>query len=206
MRSLVASLIAEKNTLATTSAWLPLVKVEIDASNILLLTPNPVQLTFAGETYLPRAVQIDQVQLDSRGGQAAVRVTVANVGREVSAYLETVEVRGARVTITYVNSANLADPTAVVLEERYDIQAVQVAGDISVVFTLGRERVASTLLPAARFYRDHCRFLYKSLSCGYAGTLPSCDHILEGANGCRAHSNIPRFGGFLLLTNVSGGG
>lgn len=206
MRSLVASLITEKNALASTSAWKPLVTVEIDASNILRLTPNPVALTFAGETYQPRAVQIDQVQLDSRGGQAAVRVTVANVGREVSAYLETVEVRGARVTIRYVNSANLADPTAVVLEERYEIQAVQVSGDVSVVFTLGRERVTSTLLPAARFYRDYCRWLYKSSQCGYAGALASCDHILEGANGCRAHSNIPRFGGFPLLTNVSGGG
>lgn len=206
MRSLVASLIAEKNKLSTTSASLPLVKVEIDASNILLLTPNPAPVTFDGETYQPRLVQIDQVQLDSRGGQASVQVTVGNVGREVSAYLETVEVRGARVTIKYVNSATLADPTAIFIEERYEIQAVRVAGDISVIFTLGRERVASTLLPAARFYRDHCRWLYKGSQCGYAGPLASCDHILEGANGCRAHSNIPRFGGYPLLTNVSGGG
>lgn len=206
MRTLVSSLVTEKNKLATTSAWKPLVKVEIADSDTLFFTPNPTALTFAGETYEPRAVTIDQVQLDSRGGQAAVRVSVGNVGREVSAYLETVEMRGARVTITYVNSANLADPTAVVLEERYEILGIQVQGAVQVAFTLGRERVASTLLPAARFYRDHCRWLYKSTQCGYAGALASCDHILEGANGCRAHSNIPRFGGFPLLTNVGGRG
>ena len=206
MRSLIAALIAEKNTLATASAWKPLVKVEIEDSDTLLFTPNPTSITFDGETYQPRMVAIDQVQLDSRGSQATVRITVGNVGREVSAYLETVELRGARVTIKYVNSANLADATAVVLEERYEILGIQVQGAKAVAFTLGRERVASTLLPAGRFYRDHCRWIYKSEQCGYAGALASCDHILEGANGCRAHSNMTRFGGFPLLTNVGGRG
>jgi len=206
VRSLVSALITEKNKLATTSAWKPLVKVEIQDSDTLRFTPNPTSITFDGETYEPRMVTIDQVQLDSRGGQASVRVTVGNVGREVSAYLEAVEMRGARVTIRYVNSANLADATAVVLEERYEILGIQVQGAKAVIFTLGREQIASTLLPSARFNRDYCRWIYKSVQCGYGGALASCDHILEGANGCRAHGNMPSFGGFPLLTNIGGRG
>lgn len=203
MKSLTSALIAESNKLADTGAWLALVSVDIADGTILRLTPNPAGITFDGVTYQPWPMQIDQVQQDSRGGLPDVTVTLSNVTREISAYLEVNDVRGRRVTLQYVHSANLADATAIAVDERYEITAVRVRAEVA-TFVLGHERMESHIFPGGRFLRDHCRWIYKSAECGYAGSLATCDKILEGANGCRAHTNIPRFGGFPLLPGVTG--
>jgi len=67
-------------------------------------------------------------------------------------------------------------------------------------------------VPLRMYYRDFCGFTYKSPECGYdfayylgsgvnAELFPlasetSCDHTLRGPNGCLAHDNTLRFGGF----------
>ena len=204
MRFITANLITEKNKLAATSAWLPLLAVQVDDSTTIRLVPNPTVVVFRGESYNPAAVRIDKVAQDNKGGLHEVDVSLSNVTREVGAYVELHDLRGARVEILYVNSANLADDEAVVLEERYEIMSIQVKGREFVTFSLGHDRISQHQFPSGRFLRDNCRWIYKSLQCGYAGGLASCDKILEGANGCRAHGNVPRFGGFPLLTPVPG--
>ena len=204
MRTLTAALTTEKNKLNTTSAWLPLLTIEVNASTILRLVPNPTSITFDGEVYTPFGMELEELTQDAKGGLHDVSVSVSNVSREISAYIEANDLRGARVAIKYVNSANLADPTAIVLEERYEIMSIQVKGAQFVTFILGHDRIAGHQFPSGRFFRDNCRWIYKSAECGYVGALASCDKILEGANGCRAHSNVPRFGGFPLLPVVAG--
>lgn len=204
MKQLTASLTAEKNKLDSTSAWLPLVTVYVTATEILRLVPNPTNIVFRGETYVAFGLEIDGITQDAKGGLHDVAISVANVTREISAYVEFNELRGARVELLYVNSANLADPDAVVAEERYEIMSIQVKGNRFVTFNLGHDRIQQHPFPGGRFLRDNCRWIYKSVECGYSGGLASCDKILEGANGCRAHVNVPRFGGFPLLTPVPG--
>lgn len=204
MKTLVTALTTEKNKLDMPSAWLPLVTVEVSASEILRLVPNPTNVAFRGDTYVAFGLEIDEAVQDSKGGLHDLNISISNVTREISAYVELHELRGARVTILYVNSANLADPDAVVAEERYEIMSIQVKGSQFVSFTLGHDRINQHQFPSGRFLRDNCRWIYKSLECGYSGGLVSCDKILEGSNGCRAHANVPRFGGFPLLTPVPG--
>lgn len=204
MRTLTSALTQEKNKLAGASACLPLVTVEVDPTTVLRLVHNPTNVVFRGDTYTAFGMQIDEVTQDAKGGLHEVSLSVSNVTREVSAYLELHDLRGARVTILYVNSANLADPDAVVLEERYEVMSIQVKGDVSVTFNLGHDRISQHSIPARRFLRDNCAWIYKSVECGYEGGLPTCDKILEGANGCRPHANVPRFGGFPLLTPIPG--
>lgn len=199
MRQLTAALTAEKNQLDGTAAFLPLITVEVNASTILRLVPNPVAITFDGQTYTPFGCELGEVTQDAKGGLHDLSISVSNVTREISAYVEFNELRGSRVTIQYVSSANLADPLAVVLEERYEIMSIQVKGDKLVTFTLGHDRIAQHRFPARRFYRDNCGWIYKSAECGYSGGLATCSKILEGSNGCRAHANVARFGGFPLL-------
>lgn len=49
-------------------------------------------------------------------------------------------------------------------------------------------------------------------TCGYTGTLPTCDLTLKGANGCETHNNAHRHGGRLVYdtskdtTTLPGGG
>lgn len=204
MRTLTANLITEKNALASPSAWLPLVTLEVNATTTLRLTANPTNVTFRGNIYLAFGLEIEELTQDAKGGLHDLSVSVSNVTREISAYVEFNELRGARVTIQYVHSANLADDDAVVLEEHYEIMSVQVKGDKFVTFRLGHDRISQHQFPSGRFLRDSCRWIYKSVECGYAGGLTSCDKILEGANGCRAHGNVPRFGAYPLLTPVPG--
>lgn len=203
MKTLTSALIAKSNTLADAGAWLALISVDIADGTVLRLTPNPASVTFDGLTYQPWPMQIDQVQQDSTGGLPDLTVALSNVTREISAYLEVNDVRGRRVTLQYVHSANLADPAALAVDERYDITAVRVRADVA-TFVLGQERLESHVFPGGRFLRDYCRWIYKSADCGYAGALASCDKILEGPNGCRAHTNLPRYGGFPLLPGVTG--
>lgn len=204
MKTITAALTTEKNKLDSASAWLPLVTVEVSASEILRLVPNPTNVTFRGETYAAFGLEIDEITQDAKGGLHDVRISVSNVTREIGAYVELNELRGARVEILYVNSANLADPDAVVAEERYEIMSIHVKGSQFVSFTLGHDRISQHQFPSGRFFRDNCRWIYKSTECGYSGGLASCDKILEGSNGCRAHANVARFGGFPLLTPVPG--
>lgn len=204
MKTITAALTTEKNKLDSASAWLPLVTVEVSPSEILRLVPNPTNITFRGETYVAFGLEIDEITQDAKGGLHDVRISVSNVTREIGSYVEFNELRGARVEILYVNSANLADPDAVVAEERYEIMSIQVKGSQFVSFTLGHDRISQHQFPSGRFFRDNCRWIYKSVECGYSGGLASCDKILEGPNGCRAHANVARFGGFPLLTPVPG--
>lgn len=204
MRQLTATLITEKNKLSMTSAWPPLITVEVNAATTLRFVPNPTAITFAGETYVPFGCEIEERTQDAKGGLNDVSISVSNVTREISAFIEANDLRGSRVTVTYVNSANLADPDAVVLEETYEIMSMQVKGAQFVTFNLGHDRISGHPFPYGRFLRDNCRWIYKSTECGYAGGLPSCAKTLEGSNGCRAHANVIRFGGFTLLPAVAG--
>lgn len=204
MRTITANLITEKNTLSSPSAWIPLVAVEVTPTTVLRLAANASTVVFRGETYNSFGLEIGEVAQDAKGGLHELSVSVSNVTREISAYVELNELRGARVTILYVHSANLADDDAVVLEERYEIMSVQVKGTKFVTFRLGHDRISQHQFPSGRFLRDSCRWIYKSVPCGYVGGLGSCDKILEGPNGCRAHGNQARFGGFPLLTPVPG--
>ncbi|MGH7260624.1 MAG: hypothetical protein ACREI9_08070 [Nitrospiraceae bacterium] len=203
MRALNATLIAEKNKLATGSAWLPLIQVEISAAETLYLVPNPTPVTFDSQVYEPFPAMVDVVEQDTRGGLADVRVMVSNVDRTIGAFVETVDLRGKKVQILYVNSSKLDDPTAYAIKEIYEINSMQVSEKF-VTFVLGHERVLSQRVPAGRHQRDNCRWIYKSVECGYGGTMANCDKILNGVNGCRAHGNVPRFGGFPLMPKTSG--
>lgn len=204
MRSLTATLITEKNKLAMASAWLPLITVEVNADTTLRFVPNPVSITFDGDTYIPFGCEIEEGAQDAKGGLNELSISVSNVGREISAFIEANDLRGSRISIKYVNSANLADPTAVVLEETYEIMSMQVKGAQFVTFNLGHDRISGHPFPYGRFLRDNCRWIYKSAECGYVGALPDCAKTLEGSNGCRAHANVIRYGGFPLLPAVAG--
>lgn len=204
MRFLTSNLIQEKNKLASTSAWLPLVTVEVNASTTLRLVPNPTNVVFRGETYNAFGMEIDERTQDAKGGLHDLSISVSNVTREIGAYVEFNDLRGKRVGVMYVNSANLADDDAVVSEEWYEVMSVHVKGTKLVTFRLGHDRISQHQFPSGRFLRDNCRWIYKSVECGYAGGLPSCGKILEGSNGCRAHANVARFGAYPLLTPVPG--
>lgn len=270
MKALPAALVTEKNRLDSASAWLTLLQVHLPDGTVLYLVPNPVAISFDGQSYQPFPCKVETVKTDGRGGLADVQVSVANVDRTIGAYVEQQDLRGARVRLLIVNSAHLADPSALAADEDYEIAELHVTEEW-VVFRLGHQRLLQQRFPNGRFLRDNCRWLYKSAECGYVdgttgpGTVsssglmisgtqtdftsrfkpgdaltaagqtrlvdvvisatvmsvtaapvpawsgapytvakPSCDKILEGANGCRSHGNQARFGAFPGIPSVAG--
>lgn len=204
MRTLNPNLVTEKNKLDTASAWLTLVQVQINASTTLYLVPNPVQIVFDGITYVPFPLHIDTVVSDGKGGLSEVVALVSNVDRSIGAFVEQNEMRGNRVRLIAVNSAYLADPTAVAVDETYEISNIEVTAQY-VKFTLGHDRLLNQTVPGGRYLRDNCRHIYKDpLSCKYAGALATCAKVLEGADGCRAHLNVTNFGAFPGIPSVKG--
>lgn len=200
MKTIAGTLITEKNKLAMASVWLPLVSVDIDAATTLHLVPNPTAITFGGVTYVPFGLQLDLVETDSRGSLNDVQISISNISRQIGAYLESTDLRGNRVRVLWINSSDLTDS---VLDESYEITAYVVTEQV-VTFTLGHERLLQQVFPNGRFFRDNCRHIYKDTACGYTGTLATCDKILEGTNGCRAHANQARFGAFPAIPSVAG--
>jgi len=92
-----------------------------------------------------------------------------------------------------------------------------------------KHNIVDVQLPGCSYNIDFCRFRFKSDECGWAYTdgsvgdlstddyfartnilgvviksfplvsADTCDHTLNGSNGCLAHNNILRFGGFPTL-------
>lgn len=201
MRSINVALITEKNKLDSPGVWIDLLQVDIPTVGTLYLARNTEPVTFDGNTYTPFGCSINSIPQDLRGGLEEVEVSVSNVTREFSAYVEQQELRGARVKLITVSSLHLGDPTAMLEEIDFEINEISVQEEV-VSFRLGHERLLQQNFPGMRYLRNNCRWIYKSVECGYVGSLPTCDKVLEGDNGCRAHANTKRFGGFPGLPNV----
>lgn len=70
------------------------------------------------------------------------------------------------------------------------------SADYVTLLELGSENPLSRAVPSRTQMKDRCSFRYKSEFCGYQGPMESCDLTLTGKNGCRAHDNAKRYGGF----------
>lgn len=83
----------------------------------------------------------------------------------------------------------------VVDTEYFKVVGAAVKGNV-VTWTLGDDNPLASPFPRRRQLMDRCSWRYKSGNCGYVGAMSSCDLTLNGSNGCAAHDNDLRFGGF----------
>lgn len=201
MKNLHVDLIAEKNRLAGTGAWKELWVLEIGPVR-LFVTPNPTPIVFDGQTYAPLAAQPELARQDALGGLPAMTLAVANVTRELSAYLEAHDLAGAMARVLIVHELHLADPAKVATVEEHEIVGVEISGEAFARIELGHDRFLSHRVPGRVFRRLDCGWTYRDAeTCAYAGPLAQCSKRLEGPDGCRAHANVERFGGWPNLVS-----
>lgn len=149
----------------------------------------------AGLAYTPRSLQIDAIREDTKATQNGLRLTISNANRELLGLVDSYDgLENVEVTLMCVNLETLDEPPYV--QQRARITSVSATND-SIVFELGRTDISRSRLPANRCQRSSCSFVYKGARCGYTGVLTSCDKSPFGPNGCEAHSNLSRYGGFL---------
>ena len=86
---------------------------------------------------------------------------------------------------------NIANPEP---EAQFDFEMLSPRTDCWwATFTLGAASLFNKRFPPHRILRNHCRFAFKSVLCGYTGATTTCDKTL---GTCRSLSNSARFGGF----------
>lgn len=165
MKTLSASLIVEKNKLASGNPWILLLRVTLDDATVLRLAAYPEDVVFATETYNAFPMTIEPIGESGDGNIGSLRVNVANVNRLISSYVENADLLGNAVTLRIVHSAHLTN-AADKLDFSYRVNRIAIT-DQAASFELGHEDLMRLQLPRQRYFRSRCRFIYEDDHCSY---------------------------------------
>ena len=193
MKTLPASIILEKNKLATGSAWIILIDINIGGGTILNYTTNNEIVTFGGLPYTPIPIEISATKENSRGEFPTITLSISNVTKVLLTYLETYNgLTGKEITIRVVNSAYLsADYTE--LEVIFIVLSTSVSS-MWVSFQLGMPSPIRKRFPLERFMAVQCNWSdhFGGAECTYSGEASICDGSYRR---CKELLNTVHFGG-----------
>lgn len=197
-QNLSVETVIEKNKLHSDTPFLVCLDVDIWDENLgqvietLHLVRNSEDILYQGKIYT--AVEFDVKVKNEVGEMPSVTVNVVDYKRVIQRELQ--EYGGGigfPITMMIINAGNLDQKPEHV--EYFRITGTG-AKNYMVSWTLGTENPLTGRCPKRIAWRDRCSWRYKGQECGYSGPLQSCDLSLQGENGCAAHSNTPRYGGF----------
>ncbi len=198
MLSLSAISKAEKNKLATDSAFIMLLKIKPPSKyglSDINICYNNEDVTYKSELYQAFPIQLGDVTEDSTGSEPSIELKVANTSQALQAVVEQSDGgNGSDVEVMVVNTKAVAangscDPE---LDEHYTCTHASCTQDW-VTFNLGPGYNLRSRRPAYRYMKNNCPFHYKGLRCGCTSSASTCGHTLVD---CRARGNSARFGGF----------
>lgn len=204
MEKLPVLSVIEKSRLASDNPYLALLAIEIVdfQSNIptgekINLVRNNESIVHMGVTYEP--CEFDFSLKSEAGSAPSIDVTIVDFSRAVQNQMENYGGGvGCNVTLSILNRESIG--YSVELEQKYKVVSSSVTNYV-ITWELGSEDALAISFPRRRMLRDRCSWRYKDpATCGYVGPLATCDLSLKGANGCDAHGNEQRFGGFPSLT------
>jgi len=196
--------VTEKNKLHSTTGWLNLLEIVIDASTSVRVVDDSSNFTWNGKTYYAASFAIGENRSSVDGSLDTIQIVASNISRELMEDVEALRIIDAKAWMRLVHrtSSSATD----VLEFRMFVQEIRCTFD-SIGLTMGQSDLLSKPFPLNRFSRDRCRWVYKDANCGYVGTMLTCDLSLNGVDGCVAHGadevangltklHPNRFGGF----------
>jgi phage-related protein len=187
--------------------WLYAVQLDVKAgygsqaavNQWVLLTSWDENITFDSRTYYSYPIKHDKVEGNTKGDLPETGLTIVDFsGLAAGMLLAHSGLEGKRVFITAVKYEHLSTPENSHTED-FEIMDSEVDAERGVVnLKLGQPSLNQSPFPNGLFIRNSCRFGYKSPDgrCGSTSTLPDCSFTLDGPNGCAAHDNTARFGGF----------
>lgn len=200
----------DKHKIASNVVYLTMLEVEVvdplsrSVIEIVRLVANNENFNWLGNTYTASVFEID-VSYD-QDKPPTVSLAFRDHFNVIQPRLQAYGgMLGSSLRLIVIN-ASVADNPAE-MDEKFVIQSVNAnASDYVINFTLGVENPLGLRFPPRLGYRNRCFWQYKGLECGYGGAMPSCDFTMDGTNGCKAHDNEQRFGGFPGLRAPSWGG
>ena len=190
---------ADKHKLASNACWLLLVDFNWNGQHVRIVR-NTDPVTFdAGDgagpqTYQPFSFELEDVQIKNDGSLPTYSLKVSNVNRLIEGYITQYQgAAGSTCSIYVLNTDNPAGEADLSIESTI----IRTTTDAKyVTLTLGAPSPLRVLFPRRLYYAGTCMWRYKSIRCGYTGSLPTCSLTFDGQNGCIAHANQTRFGGF----------
>lgn len=189
--------VIEKNRIASGMAFVVLMEVQVKGlgggpSEVVRYARNSENVTFMGETYL--ASNFDMNMESSTSEYPSVQITVVDPTRDLQSRLEAYDGGIAfEIRLMVVNEGDLNSPADI--DETFFVLSTSTKSYIATM-TLGARNPLNQRFPRRLQLRDRCSWRYKGAECGYTGAISGCDYSLTGPNGCRAHDNERRFGGF----------
>jgi len=197
----------EKNRLASTHAWLVLLKVVMPNDTEFRICANNENVTWPvtdGDEFLAFPFEIDEIGDSSKGEVPSVGVKVSNVTRLLIPDLEDQDgLVDSDVTIYIVNSTNVilgADRVIGVQNPNPEIElnyiVINTSYDVQwVYFTLGASNPWNKRFPRNKVYKNICKhYDFKGTRCAYAGAETTCDRSLYTCKNVM--NNSENFGGF----------
>ncbi len=192
----IASVI-DKNKIASENVWLILLKVTIrDAQRNFVenmyVVQNNENFSYKGDLYTAANFEVDYDR--SKNSESTFTINIDDVTGVIIRKLDLYE-GGTTSSVTFmvVNTSDVEGSPET--EETYDIVSTSAKG-YNISFNLGMPNPLKSAFPIRKQRKNRCAWRYKGAKCGYTGGLATCDYTLDGANGCIAHNNTQRFGGF----------
>ncbi len=182
----------EKNQIYTDGVFCMLLQVDIPNVDTLYLCYNNEDIQWNGHLWQNFPVEIGENSQTQDSSIPTIEIKICNITRELAGFVE--DTKGAnngKITVYIINTKNLTSTTPEI-EERWMIQKAH-SDQEWITFTVGPDYSPNSKMPQERYLKNGCRFCYKSVRCGYIGTVTTCNHTLTD---CRKHGNSKRFGGF----------
>lgn len=188
----------EKAQIASGNAFVVLAEIQLmntatqEIVETIFVANNNEDLVYRGETYFAFPFELSLKQ--EAGAAPEITLTAMDLKKVLLNKLQQYGgASGSILVMRIVNTGNLTQPPEI--EETFEVTETA-ANNYSISAKLGIDTALRRQFPRRRQLRDRCAWRYRGVECGYTGALPTCDLSLGGTNGCNAHNNGLKFGGF----------
>lgn len=217
---LTAALTTSKNETNSIIPKLWLFRLQVSATDALLLTSNSEDVTtwegdaapFTETLYNSFPIGDPKFESSQDGQLVSMEITASTVSREIIEYLDTTDITGLEARVRLIDNANLGDvnnATPFFRDLKYYILGLK-WNNKNAIIEVGHFSLLQKRSPRDCFNRNRCRHRFGSLGCGstigitgtatgsfngYDVSLVSrdnCDNGLATVNGCEAHGALEK--------------
>ena len=193
MLSIPSELIAEKNKLFASGAFLELLEIQMsELSETLRIVNNNEDIIYNGYTWQKFQFEPADFSESQEGETSRIVVKVSNVLRVTQGYIEQTDdgLIGDTVVYRLIHSQHL--DVAAAITQYFTVQKVE-CDELWAHFTLGAENFFLNRFPLHTHSKNICRYEeFGGTACGYSGSETECNRTFAR---CIELGNQARFGG-----------
>lgn len=191
--------INDLNSLGGDGVLVVALEINIPACEPIFVVRNNEDILYNGNVYIAFPFEIEGLNQTSKDEVPTWAIRVDNTTRALENYILNYDnyIKQNGVNGNYIqcicrvlNTNDLSEP---ILEEYFELNQ-PLADSKWITFVLGASSPYSQQFPIKKIYQNFCQWKFKSVECGYVGTLTTCNKTLVD---CRERDNSKRFLGFV---------